>query len=247
MTLHLKPIPTDETRIGMSKKKELAANPEIRKQILLVDDHPLMRRGQADLLNREPDLEVCGESGTAREAMEAIARLKPDLAVADLALPDRDGIELVKDIVALYPSVPVLVMSMQDESLYAPRVLRAGGRGYVMKQDGPERLVGAIRTVLSGQVALSPRMSALILGSLVGGTGKAEAGPEARLTDREIEVLRLSGEGWSTDEIASRLQISPKTVDVHRGHIKEKLGYKTTPEFTRFAIRWVASQGGPTG
>jgi DNA-binding NarL/FixJ family response regulator len=134
---------------------------------------------------------------------------------------------------------------MQDESLYAPRVLRAGGRGYVMKQEGPERLAGAIRTVLSGKVALSPRMSEKILDSLVGGTGKADAGPEAKLTDRELEVLRHFGEGWSTDEIASRLHLSPKTVDVHRGHIKEKLGFRTTPEFTRFAIRWVASQGGP--
>ena len=216
-----------------------------RKTILLVDDHPLMRRGQADLLNREPDLVVCGEAGTAREAMEALAKLKPALVLVDMSLPDKDGLELIKDIQALYPGLPVLAMSMQDESLYAPRVLRAGGRGYVMKQEGPERLAGAIRTVLSGQVALSPRMSAKILDSLVGGTGKADAGPEAKLTDRELEVLRHFGEGWSTDEIASRLHLSPKTVDVHRGHIKEKLGFRTTPEFTRFAIRWVASQGGP--
>jgi DNA-binding NarL/FixJ family response regulator len=216
-----------------------------RKTILLVDDHPLMRRGQADLLNREPDLVVCGEAGTAREAMEALAKLKPALVLVDMSLPDKDGLELIKDIQALYPGLPVLAMSMQDESLYAPRVLRAGGRGYVMKQEGPERLAGAIRTVLSGQVALSPRMSAKILDSLVGGTGKADAGPEAKLTDRELEVLRHFGEGWSTDEIASRLHISPKTVDVHRGHIKEKLGFRTTPEFNRFAIRWVASQGGP--
>lgn len=216
-----------------------------RKTILLVDDHPLMRRGQADLLNREPDLVVCGEAGTAREAMEALAKFKPALVLVDMSLPDKDGLELIKDIQALYPGMPVLAMSMQDESLYAPRVLRAGGRGYVMKQEGPERLAGAIRTVLSGQVALSPRLSAKILNSLVGGTGKADAGPEAKLTDRELEVLRHFGEGWSTDEIASRLHLSPKTVDVHRGHIKEKLGFRTTPEFTRFAIRWVASQGGP--
>lgn len=227
----------------MPRKANKPANPK-RKRILLVDDHPLMRRGQADLLNREPDLEVCGEAGSAREAMEAIAKLKPDLVLVDMGLPDKDGLELLKDIQALHPGLPALAMSMQDESLYAARVLRAGGRGYVMKQEGPERLATAIRTVLSGQVALSPRMSAKILDSLVG-TGKAEAGPEAKLTDRELEVMRLFGEGWSTDEIASRLHLSPKTVDVHRGHIKEKLGFKITPEFTRFAIRWVASQGGP--
>ncbi|MBN9688651.1 MAG: response regulator transcription factor [Verrucomicrobia bacterium] len=215
------------------------------KRILLVDDHPLMRRGQADLLNREPDLEVCGEAGNARKAMEAIANLKPDLVLVDIGLPDKDGLELIKDIHALHVGLPVLAMSMQDESLYAARVLRAGGRGYVMKQDGPERLVASIRTVLGGRVALSARMSAKMLDSLVGGTGKADADPEAKLTDRELEVMRLFGEGWSTDEIAQRLHLSPKTVDVHRGHIKEKLGFKTTPGFTRFAIRWVASQGGP--
>ena len=224
-------------------RKEPATNSTKRKKILLVDDHPLMRRGQADLLNREPDFAVCGEAGTAREAMEAIAKLKPDLVLVDMALPDKDGLELIKDIQSLHPGLPVLAMSMQDESLYAPRVLRAGGRGYVMKHEGPELLAGAIRTVLSGRVALSPRMSAKLLESMVGGTGKAEAGPEAKLTDRELEVLRHFGEGWSTDEIARRLHLSPKTVDVHRGHIKEKLGFKTTPEFTRFAIGWVASQG----
>lgn len=226
--------------------KEPATKPAKRKQILLVDDHPLMRRGQADLLHREPDFTVCGEASTAREAMEAIAKLKPDLVVVDMGLPDKDGLELIKDIQALHPGLPVLAMSMQDESLYAPRVLRAGGRGYVMKQEGPELLAAAIRTVLSGQVALSPRMSAKILETMVGPVGQITGGPEARLTDRELEVLRLFGEGWSTDEIAGRLHLSPKTVDVHRGHIKEKLGLKTTPEFTRFAIRWVSSRGGPS-
>ena len=230
----------------MSRKKQSATSLK-RKRILLVDDHPLMRRGQADLINREPDFEVCGEAGTAREAMDAIAKLKPDLVLVDMALPDKDGLELIKDIQALHPRLPVLAMSMQDESLYAARVLRAGGRGYVMKAEGPERLATAIRRILSGQVALSPRMSAKILESMVGGpAGKAGSGPEAKLTDRELEIMRLFGEGWSTDEIAGRLHLSPKTVDVHRAHIKEKLGLKTTPEFNRFAIRWVASQGGPS-
>ena len=226
-------------------RKDQKPKPTQRKRILLVDDHPLMRRGQADLLSREPDFEVCGEAGTAREALEAILKSKPDLVLVDMALPDKDGLELIKDIQALHASLPVLAMSMQDESLYAARVLRAGGRGYVMKGEGPERLANAIRTVLNGQVALSPRMSAKILESMVGPAGKAEGGPEAKLSDREVGVLRLFGEGWSTEEIASRLHLSPKTVDVHRAHIKEKLGLKTTPEFNRFAIRWVASQGGP--
>src|SRR6266496_3551084 len=228
-------------------RKERTSNQPQRKKILLVDDHPLMRRGQADLLNRETDLTVCGEAGTAREAMEAISKLKPDLVLVDMALPDKDGLELIKDIQALHPGLPVLAMSMQDESLYAARVLRAGGRGYVMKGEGSDaHLAAAIRTVLSGQIAVSPRMSANILEPVAAPSGKVGGGPEAQLSDRELEVMRLFGEGWSTEEIAKRLHLSPKTVDVHRAHIKEKLGLNTTSEFNRFAIRWVASQGGPT-
>lgn len=227
-------------------RKETSSSPPKWKKILLVDDHPLMRRGQADLLSREQDLMVCGEAGTAREAMEAIAKLKPDLVLVDMTLPDKDGLELIKDIQALHPGLPVLAMSMQDESLYAARVLRAGGRGYVMKGEGSDaQLATAIRTVLSGQIAVSPRMAAKILESVAAPSGKAGVGPEAKLTDRELEVLRLFGEGWSTEEIAQRLHRSPKTVDVHRAHIKEKLDLKTTPEFQRFAIQWVASQRNP--
>src|SRR6266536_5648307 len=192
-------------------RKEQSTTRSKRKRILLVDDHPLMRRGQADLLNREPDLVVCGEAGTAREAMETIPKLQPDLVLVDMALPDKDGLELIKDIQAIHPGLPVLAMSMQDESLYAARVLRAGGRGYVMKAEGHERLAAAIRMVLHGEVALSPRMSAKVLESMVGPAGNVEAGTEAKLTDRELEVLRLFGEGWNTDEIARRLCLSPKT------------------------------------
>jgi len=235
----------NEAKLELMPAKKSSATASRRKRILLVDDHPLMRRGQADLLERETDLTVCGEAGTARTAMEAIAKLQPDLVLVDMALPDKDGLELIKDIQALHPGLPVLAMSMQDESLYAARVLRAGGRGYVMKGDAPEQLAAAIRAVLNGQVALSPRMSAKMLESMVGTSGQTGEGPESKLSDRELEVLRLFGGGWSTEEIAGRLHLSPKTVDVHRAHIKEKLGLKTTPEFQRFAIRWVTAQGGP--
>jgi len=219
----------------MPAKKPSAASPQ-RKKILLVDDHPLMRRGQADLLERERDLTVCGEAGTARAAMEAIAKLQPDLVLVDMALPDKDGLELIKDIQAIYPGLPVLAMSMQDESLYAPRVLRAGGRGYVMKGDAPEQLATAIRTVLNGQVALSPRMSARMLESMVGPSGQTGEGPEAKLSDRELEVLRLIGEGLSTRQIAENLHISVKTVETYQGHLKEKLGLKNSRELFQFAI-----------
>ena len=228
----------------MPKQKQPSPQPKFQR-ILLVDDHPLMRRGQVDLLSREQDLMVCGEAGTAREAMETIACSKPDLVVVDLALPDKDGLELIKDIQALHPGLPVLAMSMQEESGYAARVLRAGGRGYVMKGEGSEhQLVAAVRTVLSGQIAVSPRMAARILESVAAPSGRVGEGPEWNLTDRELEVMRLYGKGWSTEEIARHLHLSAKTVDVHRGHIKGKLGLSTTPEFQRFAIRWAAAQGG---
>lgn len=205
----------------------------------------MTRLGQVETLNRESDLMVCGQAGTARETMEAVARLQPDLVVTDFTLPDKNGLEMIKDLQALHPGLPVLVVSMHEESLYAPRVLRAGGRGYVMKSEGPERIVAAVRTILSGQIALSPAMAARALESFSGQAGKTGTSPEDQLTDRELEVLRLCGEGWSTDEIAQKLHLSAKTVDVHRGHIKEKLAFRTTPEFLRFAIRWVAAQDRP--
>ena len=227
----------------MARKPRKSSSPGSRKKtILLVDDHPLMRCGQADLLNREADLTVCGEAGTASTAMAAIAKLAPDIVVVDMTLPDKGGLELIKDIQALHPGLPVLAMSMQEEAVYAPRVLRAGGRGYVMKGEGSaESLATAIRTILSGRIALSPRMAAMMLESMVGPSGPTGGGPEAKLTDRELEVLRLYGEGWRTQEIASQLHLSDKTVDVHRANMKQKLGLKSTPEFQRFAIKWVAS------
>src|SRR5688572_11018901 len=189
-----------------------------KKRVFVVDDHPMMRVGQVETLNRESDLMVCGEAGSARETMEGIARLKPDLIVTDFTLPDKDALEMIKDIQALHPGLPVLVVSMHDEALYASRVLRAGGRGYVMKSEGPERVLAAVRTVLSVQIAHSPSMAARALESFSGQSGKSDA-PEDKLTDRELEVLRLFGEGWSTEEIAQKLHLSAKTVDVHRGHI----------------------------
>jgi len=202
-----------------------------------------MRHGEAELINREPDLVVCGEAGSAAGAMEGIMRLKPDMVLLDLNLPDKDGLELLKDIQSLHPRLPVLAVSMQDEAFYAMRVLRAGGRGYLMKQEGPEELITAIRTVLRDEVYVSQRMSVRILSSASKQAGANAGTPEDQLTDRELEVLRLFGNGWSTEEIGQKLCLSPKTVDVHRANIKMKLGLRTTPEFLRFAINWVRAQG----
>jgi len=229
----------------MANKTKSAATPA-KKKVFIVDDHPITRLGLVETLNREPDLTVCGQAGTAREAIEAIGRLKPDVLLMDLTLPDKEGLEFIKDLQALHPELPVLVCSMHDEAFYASRVLRAGGRGYVMKSEGPEKIVAALRTVLDGQIALSPQMSARLL-EAYSGKRKGSGVPEDKLTDRELEVLRLFGEGWSTEEIGQKLHLSPKTVDVHRGKIKEKLGLPTTPEFLRFAIRWVQAQERPPG
>jgi DNA-binding NarL/FixJ family response regulator len=172
--------------------------------------------------------------------MEAIARSKPDLVLMDLTLPDKDGLEAIKDIQSLHSGLPVLVVSMHEEAFYAPRVLRAGARGYVMKSEGPEKIVAAIRAVLNGLVAVSPVLTGRLLELFAGGNSEGNvASPEDNLSDREVEVLGLYGQGCSTDEIATKLHLSAKTVDVHRAHIKGKLGFRTTPEFLRFAIGWM--------
>lgn len=219
----------------------VAGVPVVKKRILIVDDHPIMRRGQAELINRDPGLEVCAEVGSAAAALQAVMELSPDLVMLDLNLPDKNGLELLKDLQTQFPRLAVLVVSMQDESYYATRVLRAGGRGYLMKQEGADMLIAAIRRVLDGQVFVTERMSARLLGTFSAPRRKSEGNPEEQLSDRELDVVRLFGEGWSVEEIAQKLRLSPKTVDVHRANIKAKMGFRTTPEFLRFAIGWAAA------
>lgn len=208
------------------------------KQIFIVDDHPVFREGLVGLVKREADLAVCGEADNAPQALTAVESLKPDLVLADIGLPGRSGLELVKDIRAACPEMAVLVISMHDETLYAERVLRAGGRGYIMKQEGPEKILQAIRQVLDGQIAVSGKMSARILDTLSDRRTKTNS-PIARLTDREFEVLQLIGQGKDSHFIAEQLHLSVKTVDAHRGHIKEKLELKSGTELICFAARWM--------
>lgn len=217
----------------------------VRTAIVIVDDHPMMRQGLAALINNEPDLTVSAEAENARQAMAAVNSRRPDLLIADITLPDKSGLELIKDIQAFHPGLRVLVVSMHDESLYAERVLRAGGRGYIMKQEGGKKLLEAIRHVLSGRIYVSEKMSARILEMFSGEQGTPSASPVERLTDREFEVFQLIGQGKATREIAAKLHVSVKTIEVHRLHIKEKLDLKTAPELIRFAVRWAESQ--PTG
>ena len=213
-----------------------------RHRILIVDDHPMMREGLRTLISRERDLIVCGEAETAGQALDAVAKLKPDLVLADITLPGPNGIELIKDICALQQGMLILVISMHDEALYAERVLRAGARGYIMKQESGPTMMQAIRQVLAGRIYLSDKMSARILENAVG--QRTKASPIERLSDREWEVFQLIGRGKSTVQIADELHLSTKTVEAHRARVKEKLDLQTMTELISFASRWVETQDG---
>jgi DNA-binding NarL/FixJ family response regulator len=215
-----------------------------RTRILLVDDHPLVRQGLAQLIDAEPDLLVCGEAGGVRTALEAIRAIVPDLAVVDLTLEDGDGLELVKEIVAERPGLPVLVLSMHNESLYAERVLHAGARGYIMKHEAPEKVLDAIRRVLKGDVYVSERMAVQILRAATEPRPRQETSPVERLSDRELEVFLLIGKGFSSREIAKKLCRSVKTIETHREHIKDKLTIQDANEFRRFAMEWASGDRG---
>jgi DNA-binding NarL/FixJ family response regulator len=217
-------------------------NKTAKKQVLIVDDHPMMRSGLAALINIEPDLAVCIEADNARQALDAVAGQNFDLALLDISLPDKNGLELIKDVLALKPGLLILVVSMHDEMLYAERVLRAGARGYIMKQEGGKKFMQAIRHVLAGQIYVSEKMSSRILEIFSGRKSPSESSPVARLSDREFEVFQLIGQGKGTRDIAEQLHLSVKTVEVHRANIKGKLQIKTATDLVRAAVRWADSE-----
>jgi len=209
-----------------------------KRRILLVDDHPIVRQGLALLINREPDLAVCGDAEEAASALRQIEELKPDLVVVDISLNGPDGLDLLKNIRARDPHLPVLILSMMDELLYAERGLRAGANGYIMKQQATEQVLVAIRRILGGEVYVSERIANKMLHLFVGGSPVAQSSPVADLTDRELEVFRLIGEGHGTRQIADELHISIKTVESYQAHIKDKLLLKNGRELVQRAIQW---------
>ena len=210
------------------------------RKILLVDDHPLMNEGLRQLLDSQPGLRICGMAGSVQEAIALVESAKPELVITDLTLPGRNGLELIKDLGTTHPELPIIVLSMHDELLYAERVLRAGGRGYVTKDSPTERILEAIRCVLGGGVFASSSVTNHLLQAMLPGKGPAKPSfPLERLTDREIEVFELIGQAKSNHAISCQLGISPRTVDVHRAHIREKLGLEDGNALTRHAIRWV--------
>ena len=203
----------------------------------------MMRQGLAQLIDNELDLKVVAEADTGGQGLDIVVKQKLDLAVLDISLPDKNGLELIKDVRSVRPGLPILIVSMHDEALYAERVLRAGARGYIMKQEGGKKLLQAIRQVLNGQIYVSEKMSARILESFSGHRPEETASPVARLSDREFEVFQLIGQGKGTKEIAQHLNLSVKTVEVHRAKIKEKLSLVTATDLVRYAVRWAEAQG----
>lgn len=199
----------------------------------------MMRDGLRQLIANEPDLQVCGEADDAPGALAQAEALKPDVALIDITLRTSSGLELIKDLHIRAPQTAVLVLSMHDESLYAERVLRAGGRGYIMKQEGGKRIIEGIRQVASGRTYVSENVSAKIV---EGFSGQKSKSPIEQLTDREFEVFQLIGQGLSTKEMAEKLRVSVKTIEVHRVNIKQKLNLSTAPDLIRFAVRWVETQ-----
>lgn len=209
------------------------------KRILLVDDHPIMRHGLAQLIAAEGDLAICREVGSAAEGLSGVKECQPDLVIADLTLPDKHGLEFIKDVQVMFPGTRILVLSMHDESLYAERVLRAGARGYLMKETAADHLVKAARRILDGGIYLSDKMAGQLLETIAGQRRASDAGLLDRLTDRELEVLQLIGQGKPTRTIADLLHVSARTVDAHRAHIKDKLQLPDGAALVRYAVRWV--------
>jgi DNA-binding NarL/FixJ family response regulator len=210
-----------------------------KRKVFIVDDHPIVRQGLALLINREQDLAVCGDAEEAGSALQQIDDLKPHIVVVDISLSGPDGLDLLKNLRQRAPGLPVLILSMHDESHYAERALRAGASGYIMKQEATERVLVAIRRILDGEVYVSDRLANKMLHQFVGGGPAAQHSPIADLTDRELEVFRLIGRGHTTREIAEELHISVKTVESYQARIKDKLSLKNARELVQRAIQWV--------
>jgi len=215
-----------------------------KSKIFVVDDHPIVRQGLGLLINREPDMIVCGAAEEAQSALRAIPTLQPDVLVVDISLNGPDGLELVKTVRMRDANMPILVLSMHDESIYAERALRAGANGYIMKQEATEKVLIAIRRIMRGDVYLSDRVSSKMLQQYVRGSTTARQSPVADLSDRELEVFRLVGAGHGTRQIAEDLHLSVKTVETYQAHIKEKLSLRNARELVQHAIEWHLTEKG---
>lgn len=214
-------------------------------RVLLVEDHPIVRQGLAQLINQEPDLEVCGEAAAVSEAIEVVEATSPDLALIDISLKSSNGLELVKDLARSHPQVRTLVLSLFDEMVYAERVLRAGAKGYIMKAEATDNVMVAIRTVLAGEVYVSDRVRQKLFDRMVGTHADPAESAVELLSDRELEVFQMVGEGCGTRAIADRLNLSVKTIETYKSHIKSKLKLKDGTELIQQAVKWVMENRAP--
>jgi DNA-binding NarL/FixJ family response regulator len=211
----------------------------MKRKVLVVDDHPIVREGLAQMINREPDLSVCGDAANMQKAVQLIDVLRPDILIVDISLNGPDGLDLLKHIRTQDPSLPVLILSMHDESIYAERALRAGANGYIMKQEATDNVLDALRRILNREVYVSPRIANKMLQQFVGATGTDKKHSSVdELSDRELEVFRLIGAGHGTRQIAEELHLSVKTVETYQAHLKEKLVLRNSRELVQYATRW---------
>lgn len=215
---------------------------QTKKRVLLVDDHPVLRKGLVRLIDSKDEFAVCGEASAATDAMELIRTLKPDLVIVDIGLPGTSGIELTKTIRAEFGKLPVLILSMHEEALYATRALRAGAMGYIVKQDAIDNIAVALQEAFAGRRYLSPVISDQLKDKGSDTNADADDDPIARLTDRELEIFELIGKGHEVKEISDALGVSPKTVETHRTNIKEKLKLKNARQVARMAMQWLGQQ-----
>lgn len=215
----------------------------VKRKVFVVDDHPIVREGLAQLINRQPDLEVCGAAEEMNAALQTIGEARPDILIVDISLNGPDGLDLLKNVRATDPALPVLILSMHDESIYAERALRAGANGYIMKQEGTDRVLTALRRILNREIYVSDPVANKMLRQFVAGAPPAAGGsPLDGLSDRELEVLRRIGEGRGTRQIAEELHLSVKTVETYQGHLKDKLGLKNSRELMQYAIQWAGRE-----
>lgn len=233
----------------MKKGREITAPAptmiNMKTRVFIVDDHPLLRKGLGELINQQLDMIICGEAEDAPEALKAICQIRPDLVIVDISLKSQNGIELIKNIKAINPSIQILVLSMHDESIYALRVLKAGAKAYVMKQEVVDKVMEAIRRIRAGKVFVSERVAAQMLSQVVDGNDPSKDSPVDSLSDRELEIVTMIGNGTPTREIAKRLSISIKTVESHRAHIKDKLSLTNATQLVQWCVRWVEENKGP--
>jgi len=215
---------------------------ENKKRVFIVDDHPIVRNGLVTLIDHQQDLKVCGDAEEAAQALKSISELKPDIVIVDISLKSSNGIDLTKSIKARYPRLPVIVLSIHDESVYAERALRAGAEAYLMKEVISENIITAIHTVLSGEIYVSDRIGKKFLRNVFKRKSNMRGDPVAMLSNREFEIFRLIGGGYKASQIANRMHLSVKTIETYRARIKEKLNFTDASELLRYAIKWVGSQ-----